>query len=226
MYAQARQPHLPGRFLYPCAWWGFDAGVIHRLIHSGQGQRTLGIPADVDMDTTPIDGSNVHDAPQRLHLVESHLQGIKAQQWLPRNIQGLYPLQLCTATDLDLGRGIDLFKVQLQIGIQRAGPEPHRHRAGDVAAEGGKIKTVDLQVQIGLAILRKRSGLRGRIEGAAIEIECQARNDPDLAVCSKVAQERQFQLQLAQLVDFVHRAVIEIDGPPLQRNVVQRKAQW
>ena len=44
-------------------------------------------------------------------------------------------------------------------------------------------------------------------------------------VCSKVAQERQFQLNWRSWWTLSTVRSLEIDGP-LQRNVVQRKAQW
>ena len=171
-----------------------------------------------------LDRAQGQPALQRSQLVQFEFERVEGQPLGPLGIDRLQPAQRQVAADAQRG-GAGLRERGAQVGVQRGRLQPQRQRRRQVGQVGLQVERLQLQAGFGLARGIERQCLRARVEGAAIDHEGQLRLHLDLARRRQAAQKRQRQPQLAHLVLPAGRAVVEVDAPVGQLDVVERKAR-
>ena len=161
---------------------------------------------------------------QRPRLVHLDLERIEGQRIAAVRVQRLQIAHAQRAVHAQRGvRG--LLERQLEIGIDRGRLQPQRQAGRQVAQVGCQVEPG--QPHRGAGALRcvegQRLGLR--VEGAAVERKGQPRLHRDLARRRQVADEGHGQLQAAHLLHALDRAVVEVDAPVFQGDVVERKTR-
>ena len=161
---------------------------------------------------------------QRLNILELYLQRIKVQQRRALAVLHRDIAQGQLAADAD-HRLVFLLEADLQIRVQHARQRLHGNAGRHIAQIRGQIDVLPFELHRRLAGVGERRALARCVELAAVEIESQMRQHLDLALGGQIADERNAQLQVLELVLALHKLVIELDTAVAHCNVVERKAQ-
>ena len=167
----------------------------------------------------------MNNALERLHIGQRHIELVEGHQVLRVGVVHLHLAQRNASADADRGCGL-LFKDQFQIRVEQTGLELNGDGFGDVAGKRCQIKALNVEVRIRLTAIGKRCGLGGGFKRTAIQGESQLGGDLDFAIGIEIAQERNAQIELAQLLLATDDAIVEVDRSITQHDVVQREVLW
>ena len=173
-----------------------------------------------------IDGHLIqHEMPaQEIDLFQPDIEALPADQGPTGPVgQGQVMDMELPGQAQGLGLVGGLGKNQLEFGIHRPALDGEGHRGRHVGLEAGQIEVIQIQVQFAVVGGGKGGGTASQLDLAAVEMGGEQGLDLDFRLVGQAGDEGDADLDVAQGVGLVHRAVGELHQAAADLDVIQRK---